>query len=250
MGIMINMKKILEYLKHNINGFRALFGTIILILFILIFHELRKTDETIVNENTKYTKQLQKLEAGISLDNKRKWKVLNVQDYIRSIDSNISVEKIGNYSEWIVTEGEKQPYLNYRIISSVIKQESRFNEKAESPAGARGLMQLIPLTAEDNCQYIGIKYKDKIEYNPEYNIRLGSLFLNRLIERFGLEQGLAYYNGGYRGRYRYSLLMKKRNGEKLNKEERQLLKRLRKETKEYVPIILNNIKEFEKMEKM
>ncbi len=65
---------------------------------------------------------------------------------------------------------------DWRLIAAIIYHESRFNEDADSWAGATGLMQLMPITA----QAFGIEnYTD-----PQQNIRAGMLFLNWLNKRF------------------------------------------------------------------
>lgn len=83
------------------------------------------------------------------------------------------------------------------LIHAIILQESRFNSRAKSAMGARGLMQLMPATARHIDA--GFKGADSL-YNEAYNIRLGSQYVQRLA---GLPsvQGqphllLAAYNGG------------------------------------------------------
>lgn len=82
------------------------------------------------------------------------------------------------------------------LVYAVIKAESGFSEKAESRAGAVGLMQLLPSTAQF------IAEKNHVEYSPErlkesgYNVRLGCMYLGYLLERFGEETALAAYNAG------------------------------------------------------
>ncbi|MBU2512459.1 lytic transglycosylase domain-containing protein [bacterium] len=84
------------------------------------------------------------------------------------------------------------------LILSVMREESHFNPDVESTAGAIGLMQLMPKTAE----YIGKLLKLKIEKeqlkDPKLNLRLGTAYLNRLLNRYkgDLFYTLAAYNGG------------------------------------------------------
>lgn len=76
------------------------------------------------------------------------------------------------------------------LVHSVVKQESCFNEKALSSAGAIGLMQLMPATASY------LKVKDP--WNPEQNIRGGVKYLSKMLKRFkgNKRYALAAYNAG------------------------------------------------------
>lgn len=67
--------------------------------------------------------------------------------------------------------------LDPRLIKAVIAAESEFTAKAKSPAGALGLMQVMPATSEE----MGIS--GKALYEPEANIRAGTLYLVHLFER-------------------------------------------------------------------
>lgn len=78
--------------------------------------------------------------------------------------------------------------LDPALVSAVILCESSFDPKAESRLGARGLMQLMPDTAE----WVAHKYNEDGEgysfdslYDPETNIRYGTWYLGYLSRRFG-----------------------------------------------------------------
>ncbi len=86
------------------------------------------------------------------------------------------------------------PYL----IAAVIREESRFDPKAGSAAGAYGLMQLILPTARTTARGLGLP-RPTLETlsDPVVNITLGSAALRGELERFGREDlGLAAYNAG------------------------------------------------------
>lgn len=82
---------------------------------------------------------------------------------------------------------------------SIIRQESVFNPHALSSAKAMGLMQLIPATASRMAKGLGIAYSpNKLLTHPEYNITLGSYYLNSLVENFDGSYilAIASYNAG------------------------------------------------------
>lgn len=83
--------------------------------------------------------------------------------------------KISEYDKMIKKLADENRW-DWRLISSIIYHESRFDAEAGSWAGAYGLMQLMPSTAER----LGVEdYKD-----PEQNVRAGILFLNWLDKQF------------------------------------------------------------------
>ncbi len=87
--------------------------------------------------------------------------------------------------------------LPEELIEGIIRRESAFNKTIESFAGAQGLMQIMPATASDLASRHRIPEWDLM--NPDDNIRLGSLYLNWLIERPWTDNYadvLAAYNGG------------------------------------------------------
>ena len=79
------------------------------------------------------------------------------------------------------------------LVLSLIRQESGFNERAQSRVGARGLMQLMPATARLTAR----TSKRKL-FDPATNIAVGVKFLDRSLERFSgdVELTLAGYNAG------------------------------------------------------
>ena len=83
------------------------------------------------------------------------------------------------------------------LAFAVIKAESGFSESAVSEAGAVGLMQLMPSTAQFVCEQNQIEYKQERLYEGEYNVKIGCLYLNYLLLRFSDEKvAIAAYNAG------------------------------------------------------
>ncbi|MBL0402745.1 lytic transglycosylase domain-containing protein [Microvirga aerilata] len=85
------------------------------------------------------------------------------------------------------------------MVYAIARQESAFNPRAISSAGARGLMQLMPATAKRTAQRFGVGFdlKRLIE-DPSYNAKIGSAHLGELMEDWKGSYILAFasYNAG------------------------------------------------------
>jgi len=80
----------------------------------------------------------------------------------------------------------------------VIEQESKFDANARSSAGAVGLMQLQPATAQGIAKYTGgSKFVLSDLDDPEINVRYGAWYLHHLMLKYDDERtALAAYNAG------------------------------------------------------
>jgi soluble lytic murein transglycosylase len=81
----------------------------------------------------------------------------------------------------------------------VIRQESSFDIGAVSPSGARGLMQLMPFTAQAVAKQIGTGTSlVSLTSDPAHNMRLGTTYLREMLDRFNnsLPLAIAAYNAG------------------------------------------------------
>lgn len=90
----------------------------------------------------------------------------------------------------------KQYSVEPSVALAVIWTESKFRPNAVSRAGACGLMQLMPSTAEWLCLEIGEEYSEEKLFEPEYNIKLGIFYLSYLQQNFSGDYVLAAYNAG------------------------------------------------------
>ena len=84
------------------------------------------------------------------------------------------------------------------LVMSLARQESAFNEKARSPVGALGLMQLMPSTARSIAKTLGIKVSNAKLLDGDTNLTLGSHYLDTLVTRYDGNTVLAAaaYNAG------------------------------------------------------
>jgi soluble lytic murein transglycosylase len=91
-----------------------------------------------------------------------------------------------------------QDHLDPALLAAVIEAESKFNSDAQSGAGAVGLMQLTPSTAEGIAQYTGgSRFRVSDLKNPDINIRYGAWYLGHLLAKYRNERlALAAYNAG------------------------------------------------------
>jgi len=87
--------------------------------------------------------------------------------------------------------------LDPMLVAGLIRQESAFDPDSRSGANALGLMQLLPKTGRRMAKQVRIRYSQSRLFDPDYNIRLGTIYLAGLLRDFGsVEAALAAYNGG------------------------------------------------------
>ena len=87
------------------------------------------------------------------------------------------------------------------IVFSIARQESEFNPRAISHAGARGLMQLMPATARRTAERNGLGFDvGKLTADPAYNVTIGAAHLAELLGEYGGNYLLSFaaYNAGGR----------------------------------------------------
>lgn len=91
-------------------------------------------------------------------------------------------------------EGAVDPYL----LAALVRHESTFDADALSPAGARGLAQLVQGTASRTARGLDIAYRADWITIPDLNLHLGAAHLAELLRQFGgrVDAALAAYNAG------------------------------------------------------
>lgn len=124
--------------------------------------------------------------------------------------------------------------INSILVLSLIRQESAFNPRAMSHAGARGLMQLMLPTAKRVKK--GVKRKHL--HNPEVNISVGIKYLKKLLAKYNnnIIFSLAAYNAGEYRIKKWTETVFKMGNPLLKVESIPY-----KETRQYVKLIYRNI---------
>jgi soluble lytic murein transglycosylase len=87
------------------------------------------------------------------------------------------------------------------LVFALMRQESEFSATAISPAGARGLMQLMPATARQMARSLRLRYsRRRLLRDPDYNARLGTAYVARMLKEFkgSYPLAIAAYNAGPR----------------------------------------------------
>ena len=125
-------------------------------------------------------------------------------DYAIQISKKASYEKrfYNKYNYPIINtpnviNGRGMP--NQEIVLAITRQESEFDPKANSYAGAKGMMQLMTYTAKLVAKQMNVQYsKSRLTSDPEYNINLGTYYFNSLLNEYKevYPFAIAAYNAG------------------------------------------------------
>jgi soluble lytic murein transglycosylase len=96
---------------------------------------------------------------------------------------------LGNFQAIAFPVLPNPPGTDWTMVHAISRQESQFAQNAISHAGARGLMQLMPGTAREQSNLLGLSYAiSALTADPSYNMRLGDAYFGRLM---------TIYNGSY-----------------------------------------------------
>ncbi len=186
------------------------------------------TDET-KQKMRDLERSLQDLRAAMSVDSVRQYNVQKIMAIIDSYNQELSsVEKYDIANE-IYDLSLKYTNLDVDLICATITHESAmtWDPNVKSPVGAIGLMQIMPATGVYLAKYESITWTNEEEVltNPIYNIRMGTRYLSTLISYYGIDGGLAAYNGGEKQAARW-----------INNDKKEGI--LVSETQNYVPAVI------------
>ena len=116
---------------------------------------------------------------------------------LMGMTASLPVRALYPLPNWEPREGYR---VDRALIFAFIRQESAFNVRAKSYAGARGLMQLMPATAGFIARKRFRGSKRNQLYDPALNISLGQKYIEHLLENDHIDGDLlmvaAAYNGG------------------------------------------------------
>ena len=204
-------------------------------------------------DEDKYAKYMLRHLANDNVENGSEILAAELATDIERFDFAIQISKIASYEKRFHNKFNypiisTPNYINGRkipetaFILSIIRQESEFDLSANSHAGAKGLMQLMPYTAKLVAKQANLPYtKSRLTTDPEYNINLGSHYIAGLILEYdgAYPFAIAAYNAGPK-RVRY---WKKLNKDPQKKQINyvdwiELIKF--KETRNYVQRVLEN----------
>jgi len=81
-------------------------------------------------------------------------------------------------------EASRENDVDYRLVLAIMEAESKYDHRAVSSMGARGIMQIRPILAEFLSKDVGITLTDEKDlHEPDYNIKLGVYYLSWLNNR-------------------------------------------------------------------
>lgn len=222
--------------SHTLLKATALISVIVMSSLILVsysfnFFAANEVDTRIKElENT-----LVQIKATISIDSVRQFYLQKVIALIERHNAAMPADAKYAIANEIYEMSIKYPNLDVDLICATISHESAYTWRTDvvSPAGAMGLMQIMPATGIFLAEAEGIQWTDSrsILFNPIYNIRLGCRYLSTLISLYDVDGGLAAYNGGERKASQW-LQSGKNNAY------------LWQETREYIPAILSLYREY------
>ena len=99
----------------------------------------------------------------------------------------------------LVDNAARDAAVSHWLVYAIMRQESRFDARAQSAVSALGLMQIMPSTGRRVAEALHIKrYNDALLAEPAYNVRFGAWYTAQLLKRFANNAALAAasYNAG------------------------------------------------------
>ncbi|HUU49972.1 MAG TPA: lytic transglycosylase domain-containing protein [Nitrospinota bacterium] len=178
-----------------------------------IFHkdiEIQKNEDfikEIINNFIVDLEKNQENKLAEAIYNERSKTENMIKEIINNFNTGLKKDQENKLAEIIYKESIRYGH-DPLLIVAIISTESSFNNWAKSKKGAKGLMQILPVTAQEIAKETNINWKnDNALYNPFINIRMGSYYLSKLNLIFeDIDLALEAYN---RGPSKISHMMKK-----------------------------------------
>ena len=161
-------------------------------------------------DRTQYSKDIIKHLAQLNIENGSEVLAAKLATKIGRYDYAIQISKQASYEKRFYNQFNypiitvprminKKAMPEAALIHAIIRQESEFDARANSWAGARGMMQLMKYTAKVVAKQAKLPYSiSRLTKDPEYNIKLGSYYFNSLLEQYNgvFPFAIAAYNAG------------------------------------------------------
>ena len=209
---------------------------------------------------TKYSKDIIKHLALLDVEKGSEVLAAKLSSSIERYDYAIQISKRASYEKRFFNKFN-YPIINTpqiinkknmpksELILAIIRQESEFDKSANSYVGARGMMQLMKYTAKLVAKQAKLPYSiSGLTKDPDYNIKLGTYYLNSLLEQYSgvLPFAIAAYNAGPNRVKTWRRI----NGDPSKQEINYInwIELIRfKETRNYVQRVLENINVYKYM---
>ena len=172
-----------------------------LIKHVILLHEL---------DASQYAKDILKHLAELNIEKGSEVLAAELSTSVERYDFAIQISKKASYEKRFlnkynypviatpkIVNNKQMP--KQEIVLAIIRQESEFDRKANSWAGARGMMQLMKYTAKIVAKQAKLPYSiSRLTADPEYNIKLGSYYFNGLLNDYNgvFPFAIAAYNAG------------------------------------------------------
>jgi len=160
--------------------------------------------------SSQLSKDIIKYLAGLNIEKGSEVLAARLATAVERYDFAIQISKQASYEKRFFNK-YNYPIINtpktinnkimpgQEVVLAIIRQESEFDRRANSWAGARGMMQLMKYTAKIVAKQAKLPYSiSRLTSDPEYNIKLGSYYFNSLMENYNgvFPFAIAAYNAG------------------------------------------------------
>ncbi len=132
-----------------------------------------------------------------------------------------------------------------RFVLSIMRQESRFRPNVKSDAAARGLLQFISATSSQIAAQLQLAdFEQEDLYNPNFAILIGAQYMQNLFTEFGTPQAVAAAYNGSEQHVRRCLERARLTPDRQGEVDRFVIEIGKRETKDYVYKVLNNLQAY------